>query len=520
MNDPHLHITEFPRAVPAFRPPSGGSRRRLLIWLVPLAAALSALWLGVQALAERGPLVNITFATAEGLEAGKTLVKYKSVEVGVVETVSLLEDGTGVLVGARLSRELAAMLMEDARFWVVRPRVSAGGVSGIDTLVGGAHLGFAPGRSTKARDSYTGLEAPPFVAERPGRFFRLRAQNIGSLDVGAPVYLRGYRVGQIARVLLDTRATGLVEIFVETPHHNHLTASSVFWHASGIDLSVSAQGIKLDTASMASVLMGGIAFETPPRTGADPAAADGREFDLWPSRELALRQSGAGGERYVLVFQGSQRGLVPGVAVELMGQAVGEVTDVDVRFQQRTLKPRTVVTVSLDHRLLAGMRVDGQTPVSSGLDADVRSFLDRLVARGLRAQVGTASLLTGQRYVGLDIVRGAPPARVRDLGSIAALPTFQGASDDLLGEMKRALAGTSRLMDRVDRQLAPQLSSLLGQAEKTMADVHETLASEGPMQHEVRGAMRDVSGAAQAMRSLTEYLERHPESLIRGKKAD
>lgn len=508
MPDPALSIAELPRALPA---PARARPRRWPspIWLVPALAAVLGTWLAVRGLNGRGPLVTITFATAEGLVAKLTTVRYKSVDIGVVEAIDLLPDRSGVAVSARLSAEAEDLLREGARFWVVRPRVSPAGISGMGTLIAGACLGLEAGTGARPARHFVGLEQPPFVAERPGRRYLLRGASLGSLEVGSPVYLRRLKVGQTTAVSLDEQARGVVEVFIEAPYHRHVTSNARFWHASGVDLSVSARGLKLDTQSLAAVLLGGIAFEAPQGPAAnasnDPPAAEGREFILSDTREAAMRNPSGLEERFALRFPGAVRGLAAGATVELLGQPIGEVEAVDLAIDPSDGAAITTAVLSV-----APYHFRGGT----------RPFLDQAVARGLRARLRSDNPLTSQRYVSLELVSTSSRAAVDWSVVPPRLPAVAADDRDLLAEVRRTFAGTSRLVTRLDRKVVPQLGALLGQANQTMSTLQQSLSSEGVLQHEARGAMRDVSNAAQAMRSLSEYLERHPESLIRGKRAD
>ena len=527
MTDLRSSSQELPRA----RPLTAGRWSPSLVWLVPLVALVIGAWLALRAFADRGPSITITFDTAEGLEAGKTTIKYRSVDIGVVKTIALLDDRSGVVATAEMTRQAEKLLVEDAHFWVVRPRVSAAGISGIGTLINGAHIGFDAGASPRARRAFTGLESPPPLAsDRAGRRFVLRGENLGSLDVGAPVYLRRLAVGQATRVALDGRGQGVVvEVFVDAPHDRHVTAGTRFWHASGVDLTVSARGIKLDTQSMASVLAGGIAFETPAPGAAAPAAT---EFVLFDDREGALRNPTAATDRYAVGFAHSIRGLSAGAPVEFLGHPVGEVTAIELQLDPDTAEARSLVRFALDRRRLGG--------------EDPRALLDRLVARGLRAQLRSDNLLTGARYLALDLAARRDRARIDWAAQPPRLPALESSAEDLqasvsrilekleklpldrlasettqaMGELRTMLQGASRLVARVDGQVAPQMMAVLGQAGKTLGAVEQTLSADSPLQGDLRRALRDLGGAAHALRTMAEYLERHPESLIRGKKED
>jgi paraquat-inducible protein B len=531
-------IDRIPRAVPLPRAASGKRRMPSLVWLVPIAALIIGVILAGRAMWRRGPRVTITFATAEGLEANKTTIEYKSVAIGMIKRIDLLTDRSGVVVTAELSRQAEELLVDDARFWVVRPRVSMAGVSGIGTLLTGAHVGFDAGVSVKARRDFVGLEAPPTtISDRRGRRFTLRAESIGSLDVGSPLYLRRFQVGQVTRLALDADGDAAVlEIFVDAPYDRHVMADTRFWNASGVDLTLDARGIQLDTQSLASVLTGGIAFENPPDATFAPAAVPGTKFTLFPGRKAALRHPSSTANTYQLVFKHPVRGLTAGSSVELLGQEVGEVIEVDVDLDPSAASFRTIITVGIHPDRLN----DGRSTM----------LLDRLVPRGLRAQVRTENMLTGRRYIALDFVPGARGVSLNRRRQPVELPTIEGGADDLptavthlvqklnrvpvsdlaeqgllaVQEMRRTLEGTSRLVNRVDTQLAPQVGAFMGQASATMGTFQRTLTSFGsgarPVQQDMRTALRDLSGAGQALRSLAEYLERHPESLIRGKKED
>ena len=537
-----------PRAAAGRRPPSW-LRLPSLVWLVPAVAALIGGWLAVRAVRQGGPTVTITFATAEGLEAHRTTIKYKSVNIGVIKSVDLLEDHSGVVVTAELTRQMQGLLVDDARFWVVRPRVSMAGVSGIGTLITGAHIGFDRGSADRSRRAFVGLESPPTtISDRRGQRYLLHADDAGSLDVGSPLYLRRLQVGQVTRLALDARGQGVeLEVFVDAPHDLQIKTQTRFWNASGVDLSVSTRGIRLDTQSLASVLLGGIAFETPPdATGAAPASA-GAGFTLFAAREAALRCPGSLANRFALAFRRPVRGLAPGSPVELAGGEVGEVLNVEIELDARSTAPRTVVLIGVHPDRLRVRSGDSLAAPSN--DRETRALLQRMVARGLRAQVRTSNIVTGQRYVALEVVPGARPARVDWRQQPAWLPTLEGDADDVPAAMSRLLAkldkvpiedlaregtlaarearGTfaraTHLLTQVDSQLAPQMGALFQHAEHTLGTLEAaagTLGPDAPLPQELRGLVRDLGGAGQAVRTLADYLERHPESLLRGKRED
>jgi paraquat-inducible protein B len=522
------------------------ARRRLpLVWLLPAIAVLAGGWLAVKAYLEKGPTITITFKTADGIEAGKTKIRFKEVEIGSVRSVTLSEDRAGVVVTADIAKSAEGLMVEDARFWVVRPRISGGGVSGIGTLLSGAYIGLDDGDSTVARRSFTGLEVPPVVTTGlPGREFVLRAEDIGSVGHGTPVYFRKLEVGEVIAYELDPDGAGFtIRIFVHAPYERFVNLATRFWHASGIDVSLDTSGFRVNTESLASIILGGIAFGTPP--GAAPAvpAQAAAEFRLFGTRSEAFKREDTREQRYLLVFRESVRGLEIGAPVDFRGIAVGEVASIQVDTDERR-QPVMAVEIRFFpdrvRRLTRGGKDAFPTP------EETRTELDRIVAAGLRGQLRTGNLLTGQLYVALDFFPNAPKAKVAwdekppmlptvggglqelqtTLGSIAAkldkIPYDQIAADlrQALQGLNRTLGDIDTLVRRIDAEVAPELKATLEEARRTFAAAERTLATDSPLQQEMREALREVSRTAAAVRVLAESLERSPESLLRGRREE
>ncbi|MGH6784583.1 MAG: intermembrane transport protein PqiB, partial [Sphingomicrobium sp.] len=243
MTEAPRDATDIPEAVPVRR------RSVQIVWIIPIVAALIGGWLAVMAILERGPTIRITFKTAEGLEAGKTTIKYKNVNMGTVTRIELSEDRSRVIATAEVTPRAEGFLVADTRFWVVRPRIAGSQVSGLGTLVSGSYIGVDIGTSTKRKRKFTGLETPPIVtADLPGLEFVLSGEDLGSLDIGSPVYFRRIQVGQVVAFALDKGGEGVtLRIFVHAPYDRYVTASTHFWQASGIDLTLDAAGIKVQT---------------------------------------------------------------------------------------------------------------------------------------------------------------------------------------------------------------------------------------------------------------------------------
>ncbi|MDX1708187.1 MAG: MlaD family protein, partial [Desulfobacterales bacterium] len=285
-----------------------------IVWLIPMVAVLIGGWLAYKGLSEKGPMVAITFESAEGLESGKTLVKYKDVKIGQVESIRFSADLSKVIVSAELVKEATPYLTDKARFWVVRPRVTASGVSGLGTLFSGAYIEMDPGKEGNPARQFKGLEVPPIVTTGvPGREFLLQAKSLGSLDNGSPIYYRQIQVGQVIGYDLAEDGRSLkIKIFINAPHDKLVRANTRFWNASGFDLKLDAGGIQLNTQSLVSIMMGGIAFDTPTSLEISGPPDEGQVFKLYDSRESIFERTFTEKRYYILHFEGSIRGLSVG----------------------------------------------------------------------------------------------------------------------------------------------------------------------------------------------------------------
>jgi paraquat-inducible protein B len=527
-------------------------RQISIVWLIPVIAMLIGGWLAYKGLSEKGPTVTISFESADGLEAGKTKVKYKDVEIGEVETIRFNVDLSRVLVTAELVKEAGPFLTENTRFWVVRPRVTASGVSGLGTIFSGAYVGMDPGQEGESARRFKGLEIPPVVTTgMPGRDFLLKAATLGSLDIGAPVYYRQIQVGQVIGYELDDKGKSLtIKVFINAPHHELVGKNTRFWNASGFDLKLDASGIELNTESLVSIMMGGIAFDTPTSLEAGGPAKEGHVFRLYKSRESIFERTYTEKRYYILHFNESIRGLTVGAPVEFRGIKIGQVVDIKAEFDQKTFTPQITVLVETEPQ---------RWEVLGGEMADQKTEIEALVAKGMRAQLKTGSLLTGQLFVDLDFHPDAPKAQVKFGEKFTELPTIPAPlqiitarvnsllskietvpiekigkdlgdtlqnvksltdSAELLQAVKalnETLQTTRQLVQNLDSNVAPAISSTLDQAQKTLVSVEGTLGKDSPMQHEIRRALKELGDAARSIRVLADYLERHPDALIYGK---
>jgi paraquat-inducible protein B len=336
-----------------------------LIWLIPIVAALVGITLVARIIMERGPEVVLTFKTAEGLEAGKTAVKYKDVQIGLVTHLRLARDRSHVRVLVQFNKDAESFTAEDSRFWVVRPRLDTSGISGLGTLLSGAYIGADAGVSKETSGEFTGLEAPPIVTrDDSGQQFLLRATDVGSLDVGSPVYFRRIKVGQVAAYELDGDGRGVtMRVFINAPYDKFVGMNTRFWQASGIDAQLSASGFTLRTQSLATILLGGIAFQAPD-DAMGPLAKENAAFTLAQDESIAMKEPDGPSQTLLMYFNQSLRGLAPGAPVDFRGVVIGEVKSIGVEFDRAEREFRMPVLVQVYPDRLR-RREGGRTPAPS-----------------------------------------------------------------------------------------------------------------------------------------------------------
>ena len=507
-------------------------RTRLsLVWFIPILAAVVGAWVAVTRVLSEGPKITITMKTAEGLEAGKTKIHYNGVDIGTVQTIVLSEDHQHVILSVEMAPKTEEFLVEDTKFWVVRPRISGANISGLGTLISGAYLGMEIGSSKEERREFVGLEIPPVITgETPGRFFILKTKDLGSLDTGTPIYFRRLQVGQVASYALDKDGKDLtVKVFVQAPYDQYVNPDTRFWHASGIDVSLSASGLTVQTQSVLSILIGGIAFETAPNVMIQPPADENAIFTLYSNRTEAFNPPPVNPQTYQLVFKDSVRGLTAGAPVEFRGIPIGEVSDISAQIDLKTFQFSVPVTINLDPRRL-GVKVLDLGP---GVDLETmrRKLIDAMIAHGVRAELRTGNLLTGAAYVSLDFFPGAPPATIDWSQNPVQLPTVGG-------QLEATEATVENIIEKLDKvpfqeigvnlqKAIAQLNETLLAAQGTLTSAHTTMNNANLLTEpnsaqvqQIGTTLQEVSRAARSVRVLADYLERHPDALIKGKSGE
>ncbi len=539
-------------------------RHRLsAFWLVPILAALLGLYLAASFYSEQGPQIRISFTSAEGLVAGKTPIRYRDVNIGIVDTITLSDDLENVVVNAKMSVDSRRYLNDQARFWVVRPRVGTSGVSGLGTLLSGSYIQAESVIGGKFKSQFDGLEQPPLTdTDAPGLRLKLRAEEAGYVGIGSPVYFRQVKVGQIeGQRFLENYSGVEFTIFIDAPHHKIIRNTTKFWNVSGVDLTLNSSGFKVRTPSLEGLAQGGVAFGIIEEYAFPAAVDDGHVFTLHPSRDSAqeemIKDFSTGEFFYVIYFDGSVRGLSKGAPVEYKGVQVGSVTDINLITDPATGEVRVPVHIELQPERVRG---------SAGLHVDDPDTISRAIKNGLRAKLQTGNLLTGQLFVALDMHEGGEaleievdsegtpimpsvPSDLRQvtegvqqaLATINELPLQQMAenaesalarTDSLLaqlevsnvvGKLDNAIGSADSAIDEygaLARKARKELDGLLTVLEQFISTSNESMAGiapDSPLYYNLLNTLKDVQSAARAVLAVSESVERKPEEFLFGK---
>lgn len=511
-----------------------------LVWIVPIVAVLVGISLVVHTLMQEGPTIVITFKTGNGLTANKTEVKYRNVVIGHVSEVELSDDQKSVDATIKLSKQAETFTREDSQFWVVRPRIGAGGVSGIDTLLSGDYIGADIGHANGRAKNFKGLENPPPITYgEPGKRFTLHSQDLGSLDIGSPVYYRKIQVGQVVAYALDGDGKGVnIELFIHAPNDAYVTENTRFWNASGIDLNIGANGFAVKTESLSSLLVGGVAFRAPEYSPNDQPATEEKTFELFDDQVTALAPPNGKPQYLSLRFDQALRGLKVNAPVEFLGMEIGRVVSINLDFDENKRSfPVNVGIVIYPQRLGQAHTKMVKALMHDPNDeaAGVR-LMGTFIENGLRAQARSGNLLTGQLYISLDFYPKAEKVAFDPSVRPVSIPTIPGSLEELQGKLQAMVdkinkLPVERIASNLDSNLVelrkgltqfnaktlPGVQSTLADVSKTLNSASSTLAEDSPQREQITQTLDELKRMSRSLRELSDYLGRHPESLLRGR---
>lgn len=550
------------RAVPAA--PVRHRRRIPLIWIVPFLTVLIALYLAWNTFSKRGPTITVSFDTASGLTPGQSQLKYRNVVMGTVKSIAIAPDLANVLVTIETVREAESLLTDKTVFWVVKPQLFAGSISGLETILSGSYIGMRPStESGKPQRDFVGQQDPPVLqASAKGTIFRLDTKRLGSISLGAPVFFRDIDVGTVLGWDLHDLANSVtIHAFVRAPFDQYVRNDSSFWDASGVSIKFGSDGIDIQLESLRAVLLGGIAFDTP-QGSTQPVAKADQVFELFKNLDQA-KAAGFGQQiKLVSYFPGSVAGLSPGADVTFHGLKIGEVTDVGLVFDQQTDR----VVVPVRYRVEAGRIAN----LAKAQGMEPEKIAEEMIKRGLRATLESPNLLTGGKIVAFQVLPDAKPAELRKVGDHYVIPSAEiGGFDSITRAASELLSKVNRIdFDRIGNSLVnaasgidstvngPQIKATLAALEKAMLDVQDIArkldkdatpalrrlpeiaqqlqdavtkanrligsvdkgyGDQSKFHRDLDRLIPQLTDAARSIRALSDLLTRHPEALIQGR---
>jgi len=535
-----------------------------VVWLIPLLTVLVGGWLIIKTVSEQGPEITISFKTAEGIEAGKTRIKYKNVDIGVVESIQFSEDFSHVIVTASFNQGTESFFRRNTRFWVVKPQLSIRGATGLGTLISGAYIEIEPGKGAE-QSHFVGLEKQPVVtADEAGKKVVLITEKLRSIDTGSPIYYKGLLAGEVLGYELgNDRQSIYIHAFIREPYDSLIKGNTRFWNVSGMDISLGADGLNVRTESLQSIVLGGIAFETQATLEQVNSDVENLIFTLYDDYSSIQERSYTKKIKFMMFFEGSVRGLSVGAPVDFNGIRVGSVLDIRLEFDRENAEFRIPVLIEIEPERIVGRG-------SQEIDSPYVT-VNKLVEKGLRASLQIGNLLTGQLFVGFSMrpdtpinLSGGetpypelPTISSADFGSIAQLserflnklnrvdldklsleliktlegtnrlfngPEIKGALDDLQLSLQafrgilQKIDGSS-LQETIDsgHVVMEKITETMGTFEETLLQVNRVLKPNSPLQYNIIKLTGELEETARSIRSLVDTLERHPQALIFGK---
>jgi paraquat-inducible protein B len=541
------------------------SRRLPVIWTIPIVAIAIGAWLAWDTLSKEGPRIAISFEDAEGLQAGQSQLKYKDIVLGTVKSLEFTKDRRKVLVTIATTAQAEPFLTTGTQFWVVKPRLFAGNISGFSTLLSGSYVGLLPGDAAgKAERNFVGREEPPLLdSDVPGRTFLLKTDELGSVNLGSPVFYRGLSVGEVLGWDIGDMAKSVtIHAFVRSPFDSYVHDQTRFWNASGVSVKLGGAGVEMQVESLRALLLGGVAFESPTTGALGEVSAENHEFPLFINQDAAKAASYSRKIDLLVYFSSSVRGLGPGSEVVVHGLKIGQVTDVKLSFDP--VKDAIVAPVRLE---IAPERIVG---VGHQVFKDAHDAVQTLVSKGFRATLQSGNLLTGEMLVSFEIMPDAPAATVTEQDGAFVFPTtesgglsgLQASAGDLLRnvnaipfasigqslevmvknmsalsngpqlqEALTGLAGTMSEAQSVMKSLNTDMGPALKQIPEITATLQATLKQSNQLLHSVDAGygndtqfhrdldrlMAQLNDAVRSFKALADLLTRHPEALVRGR---
>jgi paraquat-inducible protein B len=535
--DPQQHPTEPEEAL--IKPVTTVSK----IWLVPIVAFFIGAWMVYYQWSNQGPLITIEFKTATGLEAGKTKIKTRNVNVGVVKDIELTEDLSGVLVTVRMDKNVASILHSDNQFWIVSPRISLSGVSGLGTIMSGPYVNMAPGIEQQISEHFVALTAPPVTPTgTPGLHVTLNSESEFTYKKGDPVIYKGIKVGEFEDIYFnfDERIV-YYNTFIEAPYHKLITTNTKFWDISGVQMELSSRGIKVSTGSLETLLTNGVTFGIPEGMPVGEQVNERDYFDIHPNYDLASEERFKLSAEYVILVKDTIRGLQVGAPVEYRGLVIGKVLSINAldNNQDRLLEQGFDIPVVISIQPGRVQQPDNVIGLTF-----IRKQTSLWIERGLRATLKTGNLLTGALFVDLQHYPDAPDTKAQHLQDYEVIPTISGEfseitakvtaildnindiklkslsdnANNMLSEIAQAAQSLQATASTADRLLTTVLedkvSNALTETLKNLSNLSQDFSADSETYKELNHTMQSVQSTLKELQPLLLQLNSTPNSLI------
>ncbi|MFT7412113.1 MAG: paraquat-inducible protein B [Paraglaciecola sp.] len=459
--NPQQHPTEPEEAL--IKPVTTVSK----IWLVPIVAFFIGAWMVYYQWSNQGPLITIEFKTATGLEAGKTKIKTRNVNVGVVKDIELTEDLSGVLVTVRMDKNVAPILHSDNQFWIVSPRISLNGVSGLGTIMSGPYVNMAPGIEQQMSEHFVALTAPPVTPTgTPGLHITLNSESEFTYKKGDPVIYKGIKVGEFEDIHFnfDERIV-YYNTFIEAPYHKLITTNTKFWDISGVQMELSSQGIKVSTGSLETLLTNGVTFGIPEGMPVGEQVNKREYFDIHPNYDSASEERFKLSAKYVILVKDTIRGLQIGAPVEYRGLIIGKVLAINSLEDSHN----SILEQGYDIPVVISIQPGRvrQPDNDIGL-AFVRKQTSLWIQRGLRATLKTGNILTGALFVDLQHYPDAPFIDEQRLQDYEVIPTSSGEFSEITAKVTAILDSINDIKLKAISDNANNMLSQIAQAAQSL----------------------------------------------------
>jgi len=504
------------------------------VWIVPIVALIVGAWLIIQSINEKGPVIQITFKSAEGVQAGKTMIKYKDIEVGTVTNVEFSKDLSNVIITAEMKKNMAPYLSEASKFWIMKARIGLNQVEGLDTLLSGVYIVMDPEKGTQSVREFKGLDTVPVIStDEKGTSYLLKAQDIGSIGIGSPIYYKKLPAGSVSAYHLSDDGRDVdIEIFIKAPFNQLITNHTRFWNASGISASLSADGVDIHTESLTSIIAGGLAFDNFHQQGTKRKVKAKHQFTLYKTIKEAKKQHYRRELFFWVYFESSIRGLSVGAPVEFRGVKIGEVIDFSLIGDASNAHFKIPILIKIEPERFMIMHND--TNNSNDVNAEI---LKKLIKNGFRAQLKSGNLITGELFVDLDMYKDVSAATLRKENGLYIIPTVPGTIETLKSDLKKVLNSIATIpFEEIGKELQqtitevrtgtlPQLNATIKSTDTMMQGAGSSmqalqknyLDSNAEINKKIIRLLDEMTRTSRSVKNLTDYLERHPESLIKGK---